>query len=174
MEEFRDIEGYEGLYQVSNLGRVKSLSRIKTNIYGIKYPIKERILKHVTHTEGYLSVALCINGKPTTKLVHRLVGQAFLLKDIEKAFINHKNGIKIDNRLDNLEWCTTKENNQHSHDLNLSKKGVDHPNSKLLEKDIFEIRNKLKHLSQTEVSEIYGVSQTLISKIKRNKIWKHL
>lgn len=119
IEEWRDIEGYEGYYKVSDLGRVMSLSR------DVKYKarnkaqslrkIKERILKGVPDKDGYLLVQLSKDGKSKHFKTHRLVADAFLEKIEGKDFVNHKNGIKTDNRLKNLEWCSNKENLIHAH-----------------------------------------------------------
>ena len=104
-EIFKDIEGFEGLYQISNLGRVKSL---RFN--------KEILLKDgKTGRElGYRSVVLTKNKIKKTYYVHRLVAQAFIPNPENKSDANHKNGIKSDNIIANLEWCTCSENSLHS------------------------------------------------------------
>ena len=101
-EEWRDVVGYEGLYQVSDQGRVKSL---KWN--------KERILKPSMDKDGYLLVTLCAGGKPKTLKVHRLVCEAFHENLENKSDVNHLNEIKTDNRASNLEWCTRRDNINH-------------------------------------------------------------
>ena len=100
MEEiWRDIDGYEGLYQVSNKGRVKSLK------YG-----KERILRPGWKTGGYLFVILCKNGNQSKQRIHRLVAQAFIPNPNNKPQVNHLDENKKNNCVDNLEWATAKEN----------------------------------------------------------------
>ena len=101
-EVWRDIEGYEGLYQVSDQGRVKSF---KWN--------KERFLKPSMDKDGYLLVTLCAGGKPKTLKVHRLVCEAFHENPDNKPQVNHINEDKTDNRACNLEWCTCKQNVNH-------------------------------------------------------------
>ena len=102
-EQWRDIKDYEGLYQVSNEGRVKSLNYRQTK--------QEKILKAFGNNHGYLMVALSKNGKPIHKLVHRLVAEAFIKNDEGKQEeIDHINGIRDDNRAENLRWCTPEEN----------------------------------------------------------------
>lgn len=113
MEIFKDIEGYEGLYQVSNLGRVKSLNYWRTK--------KERILKPRYNCSGYLHVTLCIDHIQKNHRIHRLVCNAFLTNPDNKETINHINGIKSDNRLDNLEWATLSENMRHAFNTGLYK-----------------------------------------------------
>ena len=105
-EEFVDIEGYEGLYQVSNLGRVKSLVR--------HHGTDERILKCAPCAGGYRFVGLMRNGKKTSTLMHRLVAKAFVPAVEDKDVVNHIDGIKHNNDASNLEWCTQKENIKHA------------------------------------------------------------
>jgi hypothetical protein len=113
IEEWKDIKGYEGLYQVSNLGRVKSLERTVTRKNGRKLPVKELILKPETIHNGYLRVALEDSGKRKRFLIHRLVCEAFHENPENKPEVNHINEKKTDNRACNLEWVTAKENCNH-------------------------------------------------------------
>lgn len=112
-ETWKDVEGYEGLYQVSNLGRVKSLERYVIRGRGGISKVRERILKCGHDKDGYSCVALMLNGKRTTFRVHRLVAQAFIPNPENKPFVNHINEDKTNNHAKNLEWCTCKENNNH-------------------------------------------------------------
>ena len=98
-EIWRDIEGYEGLYQISNKGRVKRL-----------YKASERILKPGWMTGGYLFVVLCKNGNQSNQRIHRLVAKAFLPNPENKPQVNHRDENKKNNRVENLEWATAKEN----------------------------------------------------------------
>lgn len=110
MEIWKDIKGFEGLYQVSNLGRVKSLERIITRKNGITLPIKEKILQYGIDRKGYYFVGLYKNGKGENKSIARLVAEAFISNPDNKPEVNHINTIRTDNRIENLEWCTHKEN----------------------------------------------------------------
>ena len=110
-EEWRDIKGYEGLYQVSDKGRVKSLERVTIRKNGKKLPVKERIMKSSIDKDGYLRVALC-NSKGKRKLffVHRLVCEAFHENPDNKPCVNHIDENKTNNTASNLDWCTVVEN----------------------------------------------------------------
>ena len=106
MEVWKDIKGYEGLYQVSNLGNVMSL-----HYRGTKN--KKQLLKPAKDKDGYLSIALYKDGKTKQYRVHRLVASAFIPNPNNYSQVNHINEIKDDNRVENLEWCTAKYNNNY-------------------------------------------------------------
>lgn len=105
IEQWKDIEGYEGLYQVSNLGNVKSLNRTSIK-EGRDYRVKEKILKTFLCSSGYPTVVLSNNGKKETLMVHRLVALHFIPNPHKYEQINHKDENKNNNNVDNLEWCT--------------------------------------------------------------------
>lgn len=109
-EEWRDVAGYEGRYQVSSMGRVKSLERKFINKIGRERYVKECFLKPGADRGGYLRVGLCDGEKRKTFKVHRLVCEAFHENPDNKPQVNHINEIKTDNRASNLEWATAREN----------------------------------------------------------------
>ena len=111
IEIWKDVENYEGFYQVSNLGRVKSLERDVYNPNGIVHHLKEKILVPGLNNDGYANVNLYKNGKGKNIKVHRLVAEAFIPNPENKSQINHKNEVKIDNVVENLEWCEARYNN---------------------------------------------------------------
>lgn len=115
MEEiWKDVKGYEGIYQVSNIGRVKSLLRKVAHIKGNR-TIPERIIKlHISSSNGYYMVNLCKDKSHKSYLVHRLVAGAFISNPNKLPYINHKNEIRTDNRVENLEWCTPEYNIEYS------------------------------------------------------------
>lgn len=124
-EIWKDIEGFEGYYQVSNLGRVKRVARITVRGNGKSnnavYHIPERIKEPQTQTQGYLFVALYKNGVYKEKRVNRLVAMAFIPNPENKSEVNHIDGNKNNNRVDNLEWVTDVENKRHAHKNGLMK-----------------------------------------------------
>lgn len=118
-EHWRDIPGYEGLYQASNFGRVKSLARNIKNTWGTLSKHKERILrlgKKKGRLTSYWMCSLRKNGVSKSCNVHRLVAILFIPNPLGKKYVNHRNGNGLDNTVGNLEWVTMGENNQHAWD----------------------------------------------------------
>jgi hypothetical protein len=120
-EIWKDVVGYEELYQVSNLGRIKSFEKMVHHFKGGLRKLKEKIRKLANDSDGYLVVDLYKNGNGKSYKVHRLVVISFLENIENKKAVNHKNGIKNDNTLENLEWCTNSENEIHAHKIGLKK-----------------------------------------------------
>lgn len=114
-EIWKDIKGYEGLYQISNYGKVKSLDRIKKSSLKNQdfVRVKSRILKQYTNKKGYLLVQLNKNGMGKTKQLHRLVAEAFIPNPDKLSEVNHKDENPGNNCADNLEWCDSKYNNNY-------------------------------------------------------------
>lgn len=120
MEEvWKDIEGYEGLYQVSNMGRVKSVARYAPNNGGVFFK-EEKILKQVKNKKGYCTVSLSKRSKKQSVTVHRLVAKAFVSNPNSSLTVNHINEIKTDNRAENLEWMSISENVKYGNGIKRS------------------------------------------------------
>jgi hypothetical protein len=111
MENWKDIKGYEGLYQISDKGVVKGLKRIILSRWGTPKEWKEKTIKTIVDHLGYCRVSLCKNGSVKTGKIHRLVAETFLNGE---GAINHKDGNKLNNDVNNLEFCTNKENLHHA------------------------------------------------------------
>ncbi len=176
MEEiWKDIEGFEGLYQISNLGRVLSLNYKKSGKKGIMKPVK--------NPDGYLIVKLYSN-RYYTKTIHRLVAEAFIERP--KLEVNHLNGNKEDNRIENLEWCTHLENERYSwKTLGKKGKGKGKGRGKGKEKAVIQYDLNDNYIKQwksaIEAGRNLGIRSNHISaccKGKRNKTggfkWKYL
>lgn len=120
-ENWKDIVGFEGIYQVSDHGRVKRLTYKTKRSDGTSRLLKEKILKGKDLKRKHKRVSLWKDGKSHDFFIHRLVALAFLPKVPNKNCINHINGNPSDNKVENLEWCTIAENNLHAHRNNLNK-----------------------------------------------------
>lgn len=177
-EEWRYIESTRNHYMVSNLGRIKRLSRKQIRSNGASLYIKEIIIKPCITNVGYYLFNTTIENKCIKHTVHRAVAEAFVSNPENKPYINHKNNIKLDNRALNLEWCTQVENVHHGmgfvrahHD----NKGELNPFSKLKDKDIIDIRKKKKEgMSGAEIARKMGLNKSTICNILAGKTWTHV
>jgi hypothetical protein len=170
-EIWKDIPNYEGIYQVSNFGNFKSYERIV--FYNNKKAIrKSKILNLRESKAGYLYTVFSVNKERKTIKPHRIVAKVFVDNPLNKPCVNHINGIKTDNRVENLEWVTHSENTKHAFNNGL-KKGISGEKShysKIKLNDVFDIRNS--NLSTKELSEKYKISQSQINRIKNKLNWK--
>jgi hypothetical protein len=121
-EIWKEIRGYEGNYLISSNGGVCSKG-IFVHFQRKLYPKKTKIFKSVDNGKGYRYITISVNNKRKNHYIHRLVAEAFIENPSNKKCVNHKNGIKSDNRVCNLEWCTTFENQRHAVRTGLRKSG---------------------------------------------------
>lgn len=165
MEIWRDIEGYEGRYQISNRGRVKSLTRNK-------------IMRLKAQRHGYKRIGLRTGSDPQKfYMVHRLVAQAFVPNPNNKAEVNHIDGDKANNTSTNLQWVTTSENALHAYKLGLRKptNGTINGQCKLTESDVFAIRKRVASgETQRRVAQDYDISFQTVNDIVLRKRWAWL
>ena len=131
-EIWKDIQGYEGFYQISNLGNVKSLERVIDKGNGILQHRKERIMNKRESVDGYYVAKLNVNKKSKSIAIHILVARHFIDNPNNYPEVNHKDCNRKNNQVDNLEWCTHQQNVEHSKQLGhyKTKSGCDNPNYK--------------------------------------------
>lgn len=161
IEEWKDIENYEGLYQVSNFGRVKSLKRNRK----FKSIHEDTIKKQTNTNRGYLIVSLSKDGKKKNFYVHRLVAESFIAKIENKNDVNHINENKHDNMVKNLEWCTKKYNNNYGHRLI---KAADAHKKKIISINLSD-DSKNYFNSVKEAGDYLGIKATNISAVLNNR-----
>lgn len=178
-EQWKDIPGFESFYQASTHGRIMRIVKGPSTKQG-------RILKQQKHHSGYMQVCLCVNGRQYKSLrIHKLVLTTFVGPKLYNYQCRHLDGNKQNNHLPNLKWGTPKENanDRHKHGRYIGICGSKNNSSKLIEKQIIEIKlltdetSKNKHNKKILLREIalkYGVSISTISCIKNNKTWKHM
>ena len=176
-EVWRDIKGYEGHYQVSNLGRVRSLDR-EVPLGKTTKKIKGKIRKQVLHKLGYPTLNLSKNKEVKGYLVHRLVALHFVDNVNEYPEVNHIDGDKTNNIHTNLEWCTRKENINHAIDTGLTKQnGVDSHWSKLTNDEVFAIRimyKKDERATYENLAEQFGVGASTIGRVVRKEVYQNV
>lgn len=181
-----DISGYVGIYEISTTGNVRSLKRIVVYKNGWRKTHRGVLLKPGICSNGYYSVRLSKNGVTKTQFNHKLVAKAFISNPLSKKTVNHKDGNKLNNNIDNLEWNTYSENNKNAYltglkritaetkkKISSSRLGPKNPMAKLSESDVLEIKALLSlNMRQYNIADKFNVHDSLISKIKNNKIWK--
>lgn len=173
-EIWKDIPGYEGLYQVSDTGIVRALAVKKIRGRYVQ-DCGERILKQKQEKRGYRQVALSRSGIKRYFGVHQLVALAFIPNPLNKPTVNHKDGLKANNNQSNLEWATNKEQINHADSTGLRNiSGVNHKLSKLTEQDVIAIRQNSDKLSLMQLARRYRLYRSTINKIRARTTWKHI
>jgi len=177
VEIWQAISGYEGLYEVSSFGRVKSLLRYVNSGYNKKRLLLEIIMKPKLNKYGYLTICLWRNSMKKIVTIHRLVACTYLINDNNYPHINHIDGNKLNNHVDNLEFCTSLHNQRHAVSLglrdNCTKYGEDCNFAKLKTEQVKYIRESYnkKTMNQKTLANKFNVSISTISMILSNKIW---
>lgn len=162
-EEWKPCVGYEGRYEVSNIGRVKSL-------------VTNQLLKPATDKLGRKQVALSLNSKVKATRIHRLVAKAFISNHENKPQVNHIDNNPSNNCVENLEWCTAKENTQHM----LKQNRQNPPNGErqgghvLTEDIVRKIKKLSKDKTYYKIGKELGINYATVYDIIKNKTWKHI
>ena len=166
-EEWRDIKGYEGHYQISNYGRVKSFNKGKV-----------KIVKPCLHTVGYLYVDLFKKCKCQKSKIHRLVAGAFIPNPENKATVDHIFNNKFDNYFENLRWATMAENNQFAYDTGAKKSGSGSYQAKLTDEQVRYCRKMYNPLDKefcaTALAKKFGVKLYVIYNVVNGKTYKNV
>lgn len=173
MEVWKSIKGYEDLYEISSIGRIRSKDKwvINSNVGGMRLS-KSRLLNPPI-VKGYVQVMLMNNNVKHQEKAHRLVATHFIPNPDNLPFVNHINGIKNDNRVENLEWVTKGDNARHAYRTGLKTipRGENHPQVKLTAIQALEIyKAQGKHI---DIAKVYGVSRMLVTSIKNGRSWSH-
>lgn len=181
-EEWVDITDYEGCYQISTKGQIKSCNRYVGHNYGGLRLIKSRILTQSINSSGYKKVRLSKDGIGANFYVHRLIAEHFIDNPQNKPEVNHKDGNKLNNNISNLEWVTEQENTQHAHDNGLAeisgynKFKVSQKARKLTDEQVKEIREKYQNgISIKELTQEYNIKHnSIICNIVHNKLYNEI
>lgn len=158
-----DVVGYEGLYSISPEGKVWSYRT-------------QKFLKPLLNNKGYWYVQFWVNNKHKVCLLHRLIAATFIPNPNNLPEVNHKDAVKTNNSIDNLEWCTHRQNMEHcfKNNLRVAAVGERASRSKLKEWQVLEIRANYKRGLGVKMGKEYGVGADVISEIMNRKIWKHI
>lgn len=170
-EQWRDVVGYEGSYQISDRGRVRSM--IRQDPRGNR--IGGKILKPQRHCNGYLHVSLWSGRCCRTVRLHKIVLEAFVGPCPDGMQCAHNNGIRDDNRLDNLRWDTPKGNTADQLSHGTRNRGARNGSAKLSENDVLKIMLEVESgVPQADIAQHFGVTQPVISRIMSRKAWSHV
>lgn len=177
-EIWKDIPEYEGYYKISNIGNIKAVTREIKNRWG-RISVRQGMLKApVQNGDGYFTIYLCKNGLRKKFFIHRLVAIAFISNIENKPDVNHLNGIKTHNHVDNLEWVTKSENTKHAYRMSLKipMRGELNGRVKLTEEKVIEIKQRYNtgNVSYRILANEYNVDKALIARIIKGKSWPHV
>ena len=174
-ETFVPMKGYEGLYEVSNYGRVLSINKPITKGTGVRKP---KFLKQSKGSKGYIMVKLYKDGQKLGMSIHRIVAINFIPNPSGLNVINHIDCNKTNNRVENLEWCTQRHNMTHAIENGLIAyaRGEKSRKSRLTESDVLEIRQLYANakISQMALANLFLVGQSSIWSILTRKTWNHI
>ncbi len=169
MEEWRDIKGYEGSYQISNLGRIKTF-KVRANFY------PDGVISKGYMAGEYMVASITKNKKRRGLCIHKLIAHAFIPNPLNRNEVNHIDGNKLNNAIENLEWCTHSENVIHAFKTGLMvghiRRGEKSNNHKLSSIDVSIIKSAREEgFTQKQIATYFKISQANVSFITHNKRW---
>lgn len=177
IEVWKPLPKYNNCYEVSNLGRVRSIKRLVKGSRGSLQIKPSVVLTPRTKANGYQSVHIRLDGTNSYPLVHRLVATVFLPNDNNLPQVNHKDGNKLNNRVENLEWCSASQNMKHAFELGLAPSGGRSHLAKLSFGEVLAIKSEYvrgsKDFGIVALARKYGISKSMISLIVREEKWKY-
>jgi hypothetical protein len=180
MEIWKDVPEMEGFYQVSNKGRIKALDRVVKRKTKGDLCIKEHYVQGSKDSKGYLQLDARVNGKRIIKFIHRLVAEAFIDNPQHYNQVNHKDGNKLNNDVDNLEWLSCIDNIRHAWKHKLAKplQGENHGNHKLTNEQVLFIKTHYKKgdslYGAKALAKRFNVTTTPILLVAKGLSWKHI
>lgn len=174
-ESWLPVVGFEGLYEVSNLGQVRGLDRLIGHPRGGQRLWRGRQLKQTVMSNGYFEVSLCSAGARIVRTVHSVVAEAFHGPGPAGYEVAHANGRRLDNRADNLSWKTRADNHADKIVHGTTNRGMRHGNAKLSDDSVRRIRRLCaRGWSHQDAAAIFGVSRANVSRIIRGEMWVHV
>lgn len=177
MELWKSIEGYEGFYEVSSYGRVKSLKRSMIGKKLNKRFNDKIISQALSKKNSYYHVLLHKLGTRKNMLVHRLVALAFIEKPFKDVEVNHKDGNKLNNNVNNLEWVTKSENNIHARRLNLVDQAIGERNgaAKTTTASVYSIRDMIAEgILPSVAGKLFGINKRTVRDMCNGSTWTHI
>lgn len=177
MEEvWKAIPDFEGLYEASSMGRIRSLDRLVTGKNGVTKRFSGRVMVLVPMNTGYVTVALSKGGRPVRYLVHRLVALTFIPNPDGLEEVNHKDGVKHHNALSNLEWMSRVRNIRHAMGVGLIQGlGESNPAAKLDDNSVLRVKELLRlGLHPNEIAPLFNVQPSTVFDILLGRSWVHI
>ena len=165
-ERWKDVVGYEGLYQVSNLGRVKSLDRTLLGKNSIEYKVRGKIRKISCIGKGYQKIQLSKEGNSKNFLIHRLVAQAFIPNPENLPIVNHIDGNTHNNHVSNLEWVTQSENINHAIKIGNKEAKVEVRPPTTTKQKIIDVLTVFPDMKTGKIAELVGCNPRYVTGVR--------